>query len=175
MAQFTDEDKKEISQNYFGEGVFKVKISGVHGGITESDKEYLEFSIIEDDGEREAEARLWFSEKAKRYSFNTIRTIFVHNTKEENKDKIREKVNEINDTKEMEKLCQNLIGKECWYMVQKSDTTYTDKFGNERPNYNKNLYGYEPKLKEVSKEASIANTVSGEIIESTKDEPFPDF
>lgn len=158
--KLNDDMKKEISNNYFSEGVHKVKIGSVHF-VTDNGKEYAEFLVVGDEGQ-EGTARVYFTEKAATYSFNTIRGIFVHNSPESSKDKTRDAINAIEDTETLEKQCQKLIGKECWYMVQKSDQTYVNNNGETKNSYNKNIYHYEPKMKESAPDVSGAKYATSE-------------
>lgn len=144
MVKFTEDHKKEQASNYFGEGIHKVKIGAIDFGATDDGKEYVEFTVVDDD-EREGTARMWFTtEKAINYTFNIIRGIFVHNAPADKKDAIRAKIDKVKDTKELEKICEMLAGKECWYAVYKSDRTYKSN-GDIKHSYDKNVYGYEPK------------------------------
>jgi len=149
-VNFNDDTKKPIGQ-YFGEGVHKVKIQGVVADTSpNSGSEYFEFGLLGENGE-EGNARVYWTEKSQPYSFNTIRDIFVHNTKEENKDKVRDMVNATSNTDELLKLCQDsLEGKEAWLKVEKSGTTYVNGAGETKESYNRNIYGYEPRMTKKS-------------------------
>lgn len=143
MAQFTDEHKKEQSSNFFPEGIHKVKIVAVEFGTTDSDKEYAEFNVVDDDG-REGSARMWFTtDAAIGFSFNVIRGIFVHNAPEGQKDKMRDKIDKLADTEALAKACEMLAGKECWYQVVQ-EGSYINGQGDTKPSYNRNVFGYEP-------------------------------
>lgn len=160
MVAFSENAKQELNQ-FMGEGVHKVTILGVLPGASESTgSEYFEFGIQSEDGII-GEARVYWTEKAQQYSFNTIRDIFVHNTKEENKEKVRAMVDAAKDTDELLKLCQEgLEGKEAWYKVEKSGSTYVNAQGETKDSYNRNLYGYEPKMKNVSDEQILKDITS---------------
>lgn len=147
MADFNDEHKQEQGQ-YFGEGIHKVTIVAVDGGTNDNGKEYIEFTVEGENGE-EGNARMWFtSDKAIRFTFNSIRNIFVHNALKGKEEAAREMVNKVKNSEELIDLCNKaLIGKEAWYVVEKSDYTYTNAAGEEKQGYNRNLYGYEPKPK----------------------------
>lgn len=161
MVSFSDNAKKELNQ-FMGEGVHKVTILGVLPGKSENTgSEYFEFGIQSEDGIM-GEVRVYWTEKAEQYSFNTIRDIFVHNAKEENKEKVRAMVDAVKDTDELLKLCQdNLEGKEAWYKVEKSGTQYTNQNGELKDSYNRNLYGYEPKMKNVSDDQILKDIENG--------------
>lgn len=149
MAKFNAEDKKEIAQGgagFYEEGVYEVQIVDVTGGVTDKGSEFFEFEVTDSD-EREGKVRAYFTDAAKPYSFNTIRNIFVHNTVEKNKDKIREMVDACEDTDALLKLCAELRGKDAWLLVQKTGDVYTNPTsGKTYDNVNRNLYGYEPKF-----------------------------
>lgn len=158
MANFTDEHKEETGK-FFGEGVHKVKIMAVSSGTNDNGKEFIEFAVVGDNQE-EGTARMWFSsDKAIRFSFNTVRSIFVHNALEGKKDAARDMVNKVKNTEELVDLCNKaLIGKEAWYVVERSDYTYTNAAGEVKQGYNRNIYGYEPdsKPKAAAPESPLA-------------------
>lgn len=146
--KFSDDTKKPMG-NYFGEGVHEVEILDVTGGKTDDGKEYFEFKLGGENGE-EGTARLWWTDKASQFSFNTVKNIFVHNTVEKNRDKMRETVDAQDDTDALLKLCkENLVGKQAWYLVEKTDRTYL-KDGETKFSYNRNIYGYRPTPKKVT-------------------------
>ena len=148
MADFSDDHKTEQGQ-FFSEGVHKVSIVDVTGGVNENEKEYIEFTVEGENGE-EGNARMWFTtDKAIKFTFNTIRTIFVHNALEAKKDAAREMINGVKNSDELVALCKKvLVGKEAFYQVEKSDYVYTNQAGEQKHGYNRNLFGYEPKPKE---------------------------
>lgn len=161
MADFNQETKKEVSNNqYFGEGVHVVTILGITSD-TSTDKEFWKVELEGENGE-EGDARLYWTEKAAPYSFNTIRQIFVHNTVDANKDKIRATVDATNNTAELLKLSQSLIGKKAWYKVEKSGGQYLGSDGTMKDSYNKNLFGYEPKMKKVTADDLISQSTPAE-------------
>ncbi len=161
MVQFSDNAKKELNQ-FLGEGVHKVTILGVLPGTSENTgSEYFEFGIQNEDGII-GDVKVYWTEKSEQYSFNTIRDIFVHNAKPENKEKVRAMVDAVKDTDELLKLCQdNLEGKEAWYKVEKSGTQYTNQAGELKDSYNRNLYGYEPQMKNKSDEQILDDIKNG--------------
>lgn len=152
MADFTDEDKKERTTDYFEEGVHEVEIAVVSFGKTSDDKEFAEFTVAgSGDDARTGTARVWFTTPAaKNYSFGIIRSIFVHNTPEEKRDATRERINKIKNTAELEEACEALMGKKCWYSVAKSERTYTNEAGETKNSYDKNVYGYKPAPKTIT-------------------------
>jgi len=162
MADFNDDTKKPIGR-YFTEGVHKVTIQLVEADKTQDGKEFFEFSLLGEEGE-EGTARVYWTEKASPYSFNTVRDIFVHNTPEAKKQAIRDKVDATSNTDELLKLCAtNLIDKECWFKVEKTGTQYTNANGELKDSYNKNIYGYEVKMKKTTEQ--ILEDISGDPVD----------
>ena len=160
-TNFTKETKEEFGK-YFEEGIHKVTIKSVTGDTNPSGKEYFEFNVVGENGE-EGSARLWWTEKAMQRSFNTIRTLFVHNTVEANRDKVRAAIDATNNTDELLKLASaGLKGKEAWYQVEKTDQTYVNGNGEVRYSYNRNIYGYEPKPRKMTAEELIADFKTGD-------------
>jgi hypothetical protein len=153
MANFTDDHKTEAGK-YFQEGVHKVKIVSVTSDINENNKEYIEFFVEGSNGEEDS-VRTWLTtDKAIKYTFNTIRGIFVHNALEGKEDAARDMVNKVTNSEELVALCNKVLaGKEAFLTVEKSDYTYTNAAGEEKHGYNKNLTGYEPKPKETKPNA----------------------
>lgn len=176
--EFSDAHKKEQDQrNYFDYGVHKVKILGFSHDTTDAGKEFVKAGFTDMDGDIEDEARVWFTtEEASMYSFNTLRSIFVHNAPEDKKDMAREVVNAAKNTDELiEILNKKLIGKEMWitkYLDPKR--TYEAKDGSIKPSINVNMYGYEPKLKEslMPKKETVAQA-AGEVFKATESEDVP--
>lgn len=173
-ATFTDEVKEEKSFNYFEQGVHKVQISDVTFGFTEDadEKEFAEVTVVDpDNAEKTDKVRLWFhTEGAQSFSFSTLRAIFVHNAPEDKKDGVREKFNALKGTEELEAACKKMLpGKECWFSIYESDTrTYTDESGKTRKSFDKNITGYEPKPKQVSKTVTVGEGAAK--IEGTPDD-----
>lgn len=150
MVKFSDKHKEDSRGDFIPEGTHLVKIMLVEGGKTTDGKEYIEFTVV-DDQEREGRARMWFTtDAAINYTFNIVRGIFVHNAPEGKKDEMRAKIDAIADSDKLVEACQALIGKEAWYQNTKSDRTYHDAEGNEKHSYDRNIYGYEPAPKKVS-------------------------
>lgn len=175
MVKFNDAHKAESGQ-YFEMGVHKVKIATVEFGKTDDKepREYVEFTVVDDlDSENpiEAKARLWFTtDKAIKYTFGIIRGIFTHNAPEDKKQAIREKVDAVKDTDELDKLCQLLIGKEAWLEVSEDDTrTYTNEAGETKPSINRNITGYAPTPKKISAPAVESNAAPAKASSSDED------
>jgi hypothetical protein len=168
MTAIPEEAKQEIGI-YFEEGIHKVKISGTALECP-ADKEYLEVSIEGENGES-TEVRLYLTEKAMKFSINTIRSIFVHNTEESKKELVRDAVNACKTTEELAILCQKLDGMECWYSKYKSGTTYTNASGEVKNSYNNNLFAYEPKPPKNNTQ-TVKSIVGGQEITSGEEYPF---
>lgn len=150
--KFNDDHKtvNEFSDNFFGYGVHSVQISGVELGTTDSGKEYIEITVV-DPGDLDVtdSARVWFSsDKAINYSFNVLRQIFVHCAPEAKKDEARAMFDQIGDTDTLAQIMEKCVGRQCWFTKYPSpDRTYTAQDGTEKPSVDKNIMGYEPKLK----------------------------
>lgn len=153
--KFNDETKavKEFGGgNWFDFGVHKVQmILFENGGLEDGQSEYVEVSVGDpEDGEKTDTVRLYFTEKAANYSFNTFRQIAVHNAgSDKGKDAARDAIDAVQDTTELvELLNDKLIGKECWFTkYYDPKRTYESQSGEVKKSVNKNIYGYEPKLK----------------------------
>ena len=167
MVKFSDEDKKQSKfsdSNWLPFGVSKVKIGMIELGGTEDDeKEYVEVTVFGDNSEEDS-ARVWFTTPAAiNYSINTLRDIYVHNAPQDKKQAARDTIDEVADSAELvEKLNERLIGGECWFTKYYDETrTYTNQAGDTKRSVNKNIYGYEPKLKPQlmpkSDEAEVTN------------------
>lgn len=154
MRKFNDEDKVEsgFSNDYLPFGITKVQLMLFeHGGTGDDESEYIEATVCDPkDGEITETARFWFStDKSANISFNAIRQIVVHNAAEKDKGKARDAVDAVADCEELTALLnEKLIGGECWFTKYYDPTrTYQNKSGVTKKSVNKNLLGYEPKLK----------------------------
>lgn len=149
------DENKQVSENrgnWFPFGVHKVQLMMFeNGGTGDGEKEYIEVSFCDpEDGDKTDTARVWFTtDAAANYSFNTLRQIAVHNASEKNKDKARDAVDAVKDTTELcELLNEQLIGKEAWFTKYYDPSrTYVNQAGETKKSVNKNILGYEPKLK----------------------------
>lgn len=148
MVKFNESHKKEMG-NYFELGVHKVYIMGVRFDETDDGREFAEFTVVDDNKAKEPKettARLWFhTDKAIGYSFSIVRGLFTHNAAEDKKEQVKEMVNKVDDTKELDKLCQKLIGKEAWLEIEEDPSrTYKNEAGEVKPSINRNITGFEP-------------------------------
>lgn len=148
--KFGDTDKEEVA---FAEkmpfGVNVVKLVGATAGETEAGKEYIELTVANEDGVEDS-GRVWFVGGASKFSFNTLRQIIVHNAKTDAaKEKARLEVEKCADSDALANLLNaKCVGGELWLTkYYDPERTYTGQDGQQRRSINKNLYGYEPKLK----------------------------
>ena len=173
--KFTDEHKtvKEFSDgNWFDYGLHKVQIGQIELGETDNGKEFIEFTLL-GENEEEDTARVWFTtDAAINFSINVLRQIFIHNAPEAKKDEARDMFDAVGDTTELVKLLNDkLVGGECWFTKYQDPTrTYVAQDGSTRKSVNKNIYGYEPKLRpelipkrddvvDLNDDNSIANNI----------------
>lgn len=170
MADFNDTHKAEQGQ-YFPEGIHKVTILGVEGGTNANGKEFIDFIVGGENGE-EGSAKMWFTtDKAIGFTFNNVRTIFVHNATKGKEEAARDLVNKVTNSEELVALCNKaLIGKEAWYTVEKSDYTYTNQAGELKNGYNRNITGYEPKPKQSGVKA-VDETFGGGTVLTDEEVP----
>ena len=156
--KITEEDL--VEQNFFREGVHEVIITSAEFFETDDKKIYLELGIMGSNDEQDT-ARLYFTDGAKKISIDTIRKILVHNAPDdETKDKIREAYKKITNLAQLNPFALRLVDKQAWLKIEKSDKTET---GEIKHSYNRNIYGFEPKMKAVPSESKINtqdNTVS---------------
>lgn len=167
---FSDEDKtvSEFKENIpFGK--HEVQITGAIADVTEAGKDFIAVGIVDVDGV-EDEVRLWFTGGASNISFNTLRQVAVHCADtEEAKEEARQKVDAVQNGDDLAALISELCsGKKVWYTKYYDPSrTYTTENGTFR-SINKNIYGYEPKLKpelmptNTAPATSAADLVGGE-------------
>lgn len=160
MADFNAEHKEEMTP-FFPEGIHVVNIVDVEGGVNDNDKEYIKFTVEGSNGE-EGSANMWFTtDKAIKFTFSTIRSLFTHNATKGKEEEAKKMINAVKNSEELVELCKKvLIGKEAWFQVEKSDYTYTNQAGEEKRGYNRNIFGYEPKPKQSGNKA-IDDTFGG--------------
>lgn len=175
--KFSNDNKevKEFNSNYFDYGVHKVLVSDVTlGGTGEGEKEFIEVEVV-DPGDLEVKdsARVWFtSDKAINYSFNVLRQIFVHCAPEEKKDEARAMFDKIGDTDTLTQIMEKCKGRQIWFTKYPNpDRTYTNQAGETKASIDKNVMGYEPKVKtELLAEPKLPG---GQITKDNINEVFP--
>jgi hypothetical protein len=142
-------------------GVSNVVITDARTGATDSGSEYIELDVENAEGISES-VRVYFTDKAAKYSFQTLRQIIIHNADAANKEKARLAVESVGDSDELVAILKKkTIGGQAW--VEKyydPSRTYQGSDGNTYRSVNTNLRGYEPKLKPELLEAPKNNTVS---------------
>lgn len=157
MSYNFNEDDKKVRE--FKEtlpfGVSKVQLMLAEAGVIESekdgvdDKDFIELSITNEAGVEDT-ARLWFVGGAANISFNTLRDIVVHSAKTEaDKAKARDAVDAVTSTDDLVAILNDhCIGSELWFTkYYDPNRTYQAQDGSVRKSVNKNVYGYEPRLK----------------------------
>ena len=167
----TDEDlATRTGGNYFSEGVHEVLIRKAERGTTAAGKDFAEITVLGHDDE-EGTARLWFSTEAgAKYALSILSGIAVHNREgDAAKEKARATFKAITDTDEVDdKFLARFVEMDAWFLVQKSGGTYQNAEGETKDSYDRNIYGYEPKMKPMTAEQLIS---SGTPV-STDDVPF---
>lgn len=174
---FTNEHKEE--REYAKKlpfGVNKVLILGFSLEKTKDGNEFIEVGFTNMDQDIEDKARVYFTEKAAGFSFDTLRQIFVHNAPEDKKDIARQSVNAVASTEKLvELLASKLPGKEMWVTKYLDPKRNYEKNGQTFKSINLNIYGYEPKLNESlmpKAQESVGNAAQA-TFGSQSDEPFP--
>lgn len=173
--EFDDESRKvsEFNSNYFPFGVSKVQIGMVEHDETDDGKEYIDVSVVDpEDAERSDSARLWLtSAKGANRTFNVLRTIGTHNVPEAKRDAFQKRFDAIKNGEELASIMSSFVGKECWFTKYVDPTrTYMDARGVKRQSVNKDVMGYEPKLKP---ELMPAQAKSLDPNDYPDDVPFP--
>lgn len=154
---FSEEDVREPAR-YIKVGIHEVTITKAFFDKNKNGKIFLHVDVKTKDDEVE-KAKLWFIGKATPISLNAIRTVFVHNAEtEEDKQKLRDYFSglEGRSLSELNEVVPNLVGKQAWIKKERSEEDWIDDEGNSRPNYETNLYGFEPVVstKKVSVDSS---------------------
>lgn len=157
-VQLTDEDLVERNNNYFAEGEHEVLITDAERGVTDSGKEYVEFTVL-GHGDEVDTARMWFTtDKAAKYTLSILAGIASHNkSSEADKQTVRDAFKKITDTDLVDdKFLEKFKDMDAFFTVYKSDRTYTTASGETRNSYDKNIYGYMPKPRKVTAEQIMA-------------------
>lgn len=163
-VDFNSEHKEEQAP-FFQEGVHVVNIVDVEGGTNENGKEFIKFTVEGSEGQV-GEASMWFTtDKAIKFTFSTIRSLFTHNATKGKEEAAKEMINAVKNSDELVALCKKvLMGKEAWFQVEKSDYTYTNQAGEQKQGYNRNIFGYEPKPKKSGVDAVDSTFGGGEVL-----------
>lgn len=151
MAFDFDDDTKKVQE--FKEtipfGVSEVQFNGAIADQTDAGKEFIEIGVVNKEG-LEDTARLWFvSEQSGNISFNTARQILVHAAKDEKaKAAVRDLADAVKDSQELCDLMNDkLAGAKFWFTKYYDASRTYEANGQTRKSINKNVYGYEPRLK----------------------------
>ena len=165
-VNLTDEDLATRGQsNYFSEGEYEVLIQKAERGTTTAGKDYVEFSVLGHEDQTDT-ARLWFTTDASaKYSLSILAGIAIHNKQTEaDKASVRTAFKKITDTDQVDdKFLAKFNDMDAFFQVHKSRIrTYIGIDGTEKPSYDKNIYGYMPKPKQLTAEQLVADMKSGE-------------
>lgn len=167
---FSDDDVKE--NVFFMQGVHSVIIKKATIDKNKAGKPFIQLDVEGENGE-EGSARRWFTGAATPYTIDTIRKIFVHNAKnEDDKQKLRDFFKTVKTLYDIAQIKDRLIGKQCWFTLQKSDDTYIDENGDEKNSYDKNFWGYEPTLKTEKKPVKREEPSQDVVLEDVDDSPI---
>ena len=146
QVTFSEEDTKEMG-GFIREGIHEVTITKVEFKKNGNGKPFLNVEVKNED-DATGSSKIWFTGNATPYSINTIRTIFVHNAEtKEDKDKLRDFFKGVENLYVLSQTVNKLVGKQCWYAVEKTDETYEDDDGNTKHRYDRSVWGYEPNFK----------------------------
>lgn len=149
--QFNDDEKevREFSDN-IPFGITVVQVTGAIADVNQNDKEFIEVGVISENGVEDS-AKFWFTGGASNISFNNLRTIAVHCAEtDELKEKARQAVDAVKDSQELADLISEICtGKKVWFTkyYDAKGSTFTNEYGTFKST-NKNVLGYEPKLRE---------------------------
>ena len=152
-----------FKSNFFGEGVYKVKITKVEAGSTQGGSDYFQFYFVGTEGQAESWGRMWLTPKSYEYTARNIRAIAVHNCEsDERKDEMRKYFDEkVRGGNDLLTIARALVerGAECWIERTKQDEPYdyredgTPKYG-----YNVNFRAYDPTKSQEEVESISTST-----------------
>lgn len=172
MAHQFNDDEKEVRE--FSEsipfGITVVQVTGAIADVNQNDKEFIEVGVITEDGIEDS-VRFWFTGGASNISFNNLRQIAVHCADtDELKEKARQAVDKVADSQELADVISDICnGKKVWFTKYYDPSrTYETENGTFR-SINKNVVGYEPKLKPELMPQPKGNTVQTPFGEATDD------
>lgn len=147
---FSEEDKqiREFKES-MPFGVSEVQFVAAAPGVTNKGKEYVEVGVVNAEGIEDS-VKLFFVGGAANISFNTLHDIAVHIAKDDvAKEAIRQSVESVKDSDELCALLNDTCaGGKIWYTkyYDAKGRTFTNQYGTFK-SINKNIYGWEPKLK----------------------------
>lgn len=176
--QFSEAEKEEMTfkDTFFKYGVHKVQVDGRAIERDDQDRAYMEIGVVDpDNSDITTTVRMWLhTEGARKFTFNTLRNIYVHNAPEDQKEAARKTFDAIKDGTDLLVALDKVIGGEAWIDVYPDpERTYQNAKGETKPSINTNIYGYEPKLKpelipDTQKQVDPADFPEGD----ANDEPF---
>jgi hypothetical protein len=178
---FTAKDKEEVSfTEKFPYGVHQVVITGFDIKKADNGNEFVEVGFANMDGTIEDKCRVYFTEKARLYSFNTMRQIYVHNAPSDKKELARKQVDAVPNLDNLVELMGSKKSLQAWVTKYQDPTrTYLGSDGRTYKSTNISIMGYEPKLNEslMPKPQEGVNQAASAVfsfeVKDTKDEPFP--
>lgn len=172
--QFNDEEKevREFSDS-MPFGITVVQVTGAIADVNQNDKEFIEVGVIAENGVEDS-AKFWFTGGASNISFNNLRTIAVHCAEtDELKEKARQAVDKVADSQELADLISDICtGKKVWFTkyYDAKGATFTNEYGTFKST-NKNVLGYEPKLREDLMPKKTEDTPFGPATPAEQAEP----
>lgn len=149
--QFTEEDKEDVNPQFEDRipfGVTPVQITLATADVTDKGSDFVEVGVITESGAEDS-TRLYFTEKAAKYSLSTIKAIATHNAPEDKQDAVRKAIEGVKDTDFLAQLINDkMIGNSAWFTkYYDPERTYEDRDGNVRKSINTGLWGFEPREK----------------------------
>lgn len=177
--KFTPEDKEDVNPQFEDRipfGVTPVQITLATADVTDNGSDFVEVGVIAENG-AEATTRLYFTEKAAKYSLSTIKAVATHNAPDDKKDAARAAIDAVKDTDFLAQLINDkMIGNKAWFTkYYDPERTYQDRDGNTRQSINTGLWGFEPKLREdlMPKPKNDSINPADYPDDDVKGEPFP--
>lgn len=172
--KFDDGDKevREFTES-MSFGVHTVQLVGAVPSQTEAGKDFIEMTVVNSDGVEDT-ARCWFTGGASNISFNTLRQIAVHIAEDDKaKQEARDAVDAVASSDELaDYLNEKCNGGQLWFSkYYDPERTYQAQDGTMRRSVNKNVYGYEPKLKPELMPSNDKDAVSKVFPGSKVEEP----
>ena len=164
-------------RNFFEFGIHEVTIEGAVLESLDDGREYIEIGVRGDNGESDTVRLFLSTEKAIKFHLRTLQAICVHNAKSEaDKDKVRNAFIGKIDDKKIRTILDKMEGYRAWFQVEQDPArTYTNASGEERPSLDKNIYGYQPRPRQKTREEQVQELMgaSDKPVEVNDDEvPF---